>query len=61
MKKGDRIKHNKLNKEATVIDLTWLWMRGQPMEIAKVKWDNGKIINVNSRSYRNWTVMGEEE
>jgi len=61
MKKGDRIKHNKLNKEATVIDLTWLWMRGQPMEIAKVRWDNGKIINVNSRSYSNWTIMGEEE
>ena len=31
------------------------------MEITKVRWDNGKIININSRHYKNWTVIGEEE
>ena len=61
MIKGDKIKHNKTGKVATVIDTTWIYMRGQPMEITKVRWDNGKIININSRHYKNWTVIGEEE
>ena len=27
----------------------------------KVQWENGKIMNINSRHYKNWAVVGEEE
>ena len=57
----DRIRHLKTGKLATVIDVTWIYMRGQPMEIAKVQWENGKIMNINSRHFKNWEVIGEEE
>ena len=58
---GDRIRHLKTGKLATVIDVTWIYMRGQPMEIAKVRWENGRIMNINSRHFKNWEVIGEEE
>ena len=58
---GNRIKHNKTGKLATVVDVTWIYMRGQPMEIAKVRWENGRIMNINSRHFKNWEVIGEEE
>ena len=48
---GDRIRHLKTGKLATVIDVTWIYMRGQPMEIAKVRWENGRIMNINSRHF----------
>ena len=31
------------------------------MEIAKVRWENGRIMNINSRHFKNWEVIGEEE
>ena len=58
---GDRIRHLKTGKLATVIDVTWIYMRGQPMEIAKVRWENDRIMNINSRHFKNWEVIGEEE
>jgi len=61
MKVGDNIKHIKTNRNATVIDITWLYMRGQPMEVAKVQWDNGKYANINNRHFKNWVILGEEE
>ena len=58
---GDRIRHLKTGKLATVIDVTWIYMRGQPMEIAKVRWENGRLMIINSRHFKNWEVLGEDE
>ena len=62
LKISDIIQNRHTGRIAEVISYSWIYMRGQPMNIYKLRYkDDKSIFTLNERILRHWEIYGEEE
>jgi hypothetical protein len=62
LKINDIIQNRHTGRSAEVILHSWIYMRGQPMSIYKLKYkDDGSMFTLNENTLRHWELYGEEE
>jgi hypothetical protein len=61
LKINDIVINKKTGTIAEVILHSWIYMRGQPMNIYKLKYADGSMFTLNENSLRHWELYGEEE
>ena len=61
-KTNDIVRNKNTGRIAEVISYSWIYMRGQPMSIYKIRYkDDKSIFTLNERILRHWEIYGEEE
>jgi len=62
LKINDIVQNKHTGRIAEVILESWIYMRGQPMGIYKLKYkDDGSMFTLNENTLRRWELYGEEE
>ena len=61
-KTNDIVRNKNTGRIAQVLRYSWIYMRGQPTGIYKLKYkDDGSMFTLNERHFKHWEIYGEEE